>query len=77
MAHLEFIAFINKERATKLGLKLEDIVTPYALWYDDTLGVTFPKPRGTYEREKLERSDRFIKYNTDSNYQKKEVYCPH
>ncbi len=63
----EFIAFIDREKAEELEIKIEEINNPYQIWNKEELGVVFGK--------EMENSPEFKKYENNPNYAQKYVSC--
>ena len=67
------MVFINKNKARELGLTI-DKLTVHEVMNNKELGVIFPVPIETDEKNKLENSADFLKYKNSSLYVMKEKY---
>jgi hypothetical protein len=70
-----FVAFIDKRKAELLGLKIEDINSPYDIWHNKGLGDVYKA--ATISNNAIEPEDcpevRRLKQN--KNYVQKVVSC--
>ncbi len=68
---LELIAFISRKRAEEIGIRVENVVSPYDIWRHEGLGVVFHMRRNSDQEPQKE----FEKYRANPDYLQKIVYC--